>query len=74
MQATLTLSPLFVNKLNKLGSDLNGANGRQNVPTSTYDFLQRLKDVLSSESPIYIPYRLFSTCCCFAQRMWMKAT
>ncbi|BDA51463.1 probable phosphatidylcholine-sterol acyltransferase at N-terminal half [Coccomyxa sp. Obi] len=47
-KATLTLSPLFVNKLNKLGSDLNGTNGRQNVPTSTYDFLQRLKDVLST--------------------------
>lgn len=43
-----------MNKLNKLGSDLNGTNGRQNVPTSTYDFLQRLKDVLSSESPACI--------------------
>lgn len=52
MQATLTLSPLFVNKLNKLGSDLNGSNGRQNVPSSTADFLQRLKDVLASESPL----------------------
>lgn len=52
VQATLTLSPLFVNKLNKLGSDLNGANGRQNVPTSTYEFLQRLKDVLSSMAPV----------------------
>lgn len=55
----MTLSPLFVNKLNKLGSDLNGANGRQNVPSSTYDFLQRLKDVLSSESPpvLYLGFR-----------------
>lgn len=52
VQATLTLSPLFVNKLNKLGSDLNGSNGRQNVPSSTADFLQRLKDVLASESPL----------------------
>ncbi|EIE18330.1 hypothetical protein COCSUDRAFT_60297 [Coccomyxa subellipsoidea C-169] len=47
-KATLTLSPLFVNKLNKLGSDLNGSNGRQNVPSSTADFLQRLKDVLAT--------------------------
>ncbi len=48
VQATLTLSPFLVNKLNKLGADLYGSNGRQNVPSSTADFLQRLKDILSS--------------------------
>lgn len=57
VQATLTLSPFLVNKLNKLGADLYGTNGRQNVPSSTADFLQRLKDILSSAplNPKHIP-------------------
>lgn len=49
-QATLSLSPLFVSKLNKLGADVNGLNGKANVPQNSADFIARLKDIISSKS------------------------
>ena len=47
MQATLTLSPFLTQKLNKLGSDLYGANGQQNTPRTTADFIERLKSIFA---------------------------
>lgn len=52
LQATLSASPLLVSKLgklNKLGADLTGQNGRQNIPTSTADFVRRLKQIAYGE-------------------------
>jgi hypothetical protein len=46
-QATLSLSPLLVNKLNKLDADVNGLNGRKNVPQSLSEFIARLKDIIA---------------------------
>ena len=51
MQATLTLSPFLTQKLNKLGSDLYGANGQQNTPRTTADFIDRLKNIFACKSP-----------------------
>ncbi|CAL5229525.1 g12865 [Coccomyxa viridis] len=47
-KATLTLSPFLTQKLNKLGSDLYGANGQQNTPRTTADFIERLKSIFAS--------------------------
>ena len=52
MQATLTLSPFLTQKLNKLGSDLYGANGQQNTPRTTTDFIERLKNIFACKSPL----------------------
>lgn len=51
VQATLSLSPFLVQKLNKLGSDLYGANGQQNAPRTTADFIERLKSIIACELP-----------------------
>ena len=47
-KATLQLTPLLANKLNKLGADLYGANGLANVPSSDAEFITRLRDIITS--------------------------
>ena len=50
MQATMTLSPFLVQKLYRLGSDLYGMNGQQNIPKTTADFIERLKGIMACET------------------------
>ena len=50
MQATLSLSPFLVQKLNRLGSDLYGTNGQQNIPKTTADFIERLRGIMACET------------------------
>jgi hypothetical protein len=52
MQATLSLSPFLVQKLNRLGSDLYGTNGQQNIPKTTADFIERLRDIMACEATL----------------------
>lgn len=52
MQATLSLSPFLVQKLNRLGSDLYGTNGQQNIPKTTADFIERLRDIMACETTL----------------------
>ena len=51
LQATLSLSPFLIQKLNKLGSDLYGTNGQQNIPRTTTEFIERLKDIIACKYP-----------------------
>ena len=58
LQATLSLSPFLIQKLNKLGSDLYGTNGQQNIPRTTTEFIERLKTIIACKyracSPMYV--------------------
>lgn len=58
MQATLTLSPFLTQKLNKLGSDLYGANGQQNTPRTTADFIERLRSIFACKILSFVSYEV----------------
>ena len=62
VQATLSLSPFLVQKLNRLGSDLYGTNGQQNIPKTTADFIERLRDIMACETTLPAKH------CCAQQR------
>ena len=59
LQATLSLSPFLIQKLNKLGSDLYGTNGQQNIPHTTTEFIERLKTIIACKChatcPVCVP-------------------